>query len=56
MHLQQTKSDSTQTLRKYVVEHGWLTAAEFEELTSPERVTRLGSPDGDGGASPLSPG
>ena len=52
-HLQQTKGDSTQTLRKFVIEHGWLTAAEFEELTSPERVTRLGSPDGGGGASAL---
>ena len=55
-HLQQTKGDTTQTLRKFVIEHEWLTEQEFEELTSPERVTRLGSPDRDGGASPLSPG
>jgi aspartate ammonia-lyase len=54
--LQQTRGDTTQTLRKFVTEQGWLTAAEFEELTSPERVTRLGSPDGGNGASPLSPG
>ena len=52
-HLQQTKGDTTQTLRKFVVEHDWLSAQEFEELTSPERVTRLGSPDGGSGARPL---
>ena len=54
--LRQTRGDTTQTLRQFVTEQGWLTAAEFEELTSPERVTRLGSPDGGDGASPLSPG
>ena len=55
-HLERTKGDTTQTLRKFVTELGWLSAEEFEELTSPERVTRLGSPDGGNGASPLSPG
>ena len=55
-HLQQTKGDTTQTLRKFVIEHGWLSSEEFEELTSPERVTRLGSPNGESGANPLSPG
>ena len=55
-HLQQTKGDTTQTLRKFVIEHDWLSAEEFEELTSPERVTRLGSPNGDSQANPLSPG
>jgi aspartate ammonia-lyase len=54
--LQQAKGDTTQTLKKFVVAHGWLSAQEFDELTSPERVTRLGSPDGESGASPLSPG
>ena len=54
--LQQAKGDTTQTLKKFVVAHGWLSVQEFDELTSPERVTRLGSPDGESGASPLSPG
>jgi hypothetical protein len=25
------------------LEHGWLTPEQFDELTSPERVARLGS-------------
>jgi aspartate ammonia-lyase len=55
-HLRVTKGDTTQTLRKFVTEHEWLSDKDFEELTSPERVTRLGSPNGDVGVSPLSPG
>jgi hypothetical protein len=31
------------TIRHFVVEHGMMTAQEFDELTSPQRVTRLGS-------------
>ncbi len=54
--LQTSKGDTTQTLRKFVTEHGWLTEQEFEELTSPERVTRLGAWNGDSDAGQLSPG
>jgi aspartate ammonia-lyase len=32
------------SIRQLVLEHGWLTAEQFDELTSPERVARLGSP------------
>ncbi len=32
-----------QDIRQLVISRGLLTAAEFDELTSPERVTRLGS-------------
>ncbi|MGO8690461.1 MAG: aspartate ammonia-lyase [Thermoguttaceae bacterium] len=35
--------DPLQTIRRFVLEHGMLTAEEFDELTSPDRVTRLGS-------------
>ena len=35
--------DPLQTIRRFVVERNLLTAEEFDELTSPERVTRLGS-------------
>jgi aspartate ammonia-lyase len=43
-HLAETKGDPRMTIRRFVVEHGWLTGEEFDELTSPERVTRLGTP------------
>jgi len=42
-HLDASKGDLRQTIRHFVVEHGMMTAAEFDELTSPQRVTRLGS-------------
>jgi aspartate ammonia-lyase len=41
-HLAQRDGDALQNLRHLVVDHGILTAAEFDELTSPERVMRLG--------------
>jgi aspartate ammonia-lyase len=50
-HLVETKGDLHQTIRHFVVEHGLLTAEEFDQLTSPERVTQLGSSDGKGRAS-----
>jgi aspartate ammonia-lyase len=34
---------SGQTLRQFVVDHGLVSAPEFDELVSPEAVTRLGS-------------
>ena len=52
--------DPLQTIRRFVLEHGMLTAEEFDELTSPERVTRLGSnhapPRGQGGAGEVGGG
>jgi len=42
-HLAGSKDDPQKTIRRFVVEHGMMTAAEFDELTSPERVTKLGS-------------
>jgi aspartate ammonia-lyase len=45
-HLAETKGDPALTIKHFVAEHGWLSADEFDQLTSPERVTRLGSPDG----------
>ena len=44
-HLTDGQSDPLKTIRHYVVEHGMMTAAEFDEITSPERVMRLGTPD-----------
>lgn len=38
-----TAGDPLQTIRRFVIEGRWLSAEEFDELTSPERVTRLGS-------------
>ena len=35
-----------QNIRQLVIDRGLLTAEEFDELTSPERVTRLGSNHG----------
>jgi aspartate ammonia-lyase len=32
------------SIRQLVLEHGWLTPEQFDDLTSPERVARLGSP------------
>ena len=43
--LQQTRAIRRRPCGKFVTEQGWLSADEFEELTSPERVTRLGSPE-----------
>jgi aspartate ammonia-lyase len=31
------------SIRDLVLEHGWLTSEQFDDLTSPERVARLGS-------------
>jgi aspartate ammonia-lyase len=45
-HLADSKGDPALTIKHFVVEHGWLSAEEFDQLTSPERVTQLGSPDG----------
>jgi aspartate ammonia-lyase len=42
-HLHETKGDSTKTLRNFVIDNGWLSGEDFDQLTSPERVTRLGS-------------
>jgi len=42
-HLDATKGDLQQTIRRFVVEHGMMTAEEFDKLTAPERVTRLGA-------------
>ena len=41
--LAQAMRNEEKTLRELVVERGLLTAAEFDEMISPERVTRLGS-------------
>jgi aspartate ammonia-lyase len=38
-----SEEQAEQDLRRLVVEHGILTGQEFDELTSPERVMRLGS-------------
>ena len=43
-HLAAGGDDAQQNLRRLVVDHGLLTAEEFDELTSPDRVMRLGSP------------
>jgi len=51
-HLDAAKGDLQQTIRHFVVEHGMMTAAEFDELTSPQRVTRLGSNNEPGPAKP----
>ncbi len=32
------------TIRQVAIEHGLMTGEEFDQLTSAERVTRLGSP------------
>ncbi|MGA2621221.1 MAG: aspartate ammonia-lyase [Thermoguttaceae bacterium] len=45
-HLSGAEGDEQQSLRRLVVDHGILTAEEFDQLTSPERVMRLGSPEG----------
>ncbi len=45
-HAAAAAGDPLQTIRHFVLDHGLLTAAEFDELTSPDRVTRLGSSDG----------
>ena len=42
------RSDEGKPVREVVVEMGLLTAEEFDELTSPEAVTRLGSPEAEG--------
>jgi aspartate ammonia-lyase len=42
-HLADSRGDPGQSIRHFVVEHGMMTAAEFDELTSPQRVMRLGS-------------
>jgi aspartate ammonia-lyase len=36
---------SGQPIRDIVIENNWLTAAQFDELVSPEAVCRLGMPD-----------
>ena len=41
-------SEESKPVREVVVEMGLLTGEEFDELTSPEAVTRLGSPEPDG--------
>jgi aspartate ammonia-lyase len=48
-HLDETKGDPQQTIRHFVVEHGMMTAAEFDELTAPEQVMRLGTRGKDEG-------
>ncbi len=42
-HVAAAGGDPLQTIRSFVLDHGLLAAEEFDELTSPERVTRLGS-------------
>ena len=44
-HVAAAGGDPLRTIRSFVLDHGMLTAEEFDELTSPERVTRLGSND-----------
>ncbi|HEX9045545.1 MAG TPA: lyase family protein, partial [Verrucomicrobiae bacterium] len=39
-----------QSIREAAIAQGWLTGGQFDELTSPEAVCRLGSPDIQGGA------
>ncbi|MBU0607504.1 MAG: aspartate ammonia-lyase, partial [Armatimonadetes bacterium] len=41
-------SEEGKPVREVVVEMGLLTVEEFDELTSPEAVTRLGSPEVEG--------
>ena len=43
-HLTGSDEEVQQNLRHLVVDHGLLTGEEFDELVSPERVMRLGSP------------
>jgi aspartate ammonia-lyase len=38
-----------QSIRETVIAQGWLTGEQFDELTSPEAVCRLGSPENRGG-------
>ncbi len=45
--------ETGRTIRATVVEDGILTAAEVDQLLSPEAVTRLGSPDMSLGRAPL---
>jgi aspartate ammonia-lyase len=42
-HLVESKSDSQATIRRFILEHEMLSPEEFDYLTSPERVTQLGS-------------
>ena len=44
-HLAASDGDAQQNLRHLIVDHGILTDQEFDDLTSPDRVMRLGSPD-----------
>ena len=44
-HLGASDDDAQQNLRHLVVDHGILTDREFDELTAPDRVMRLGSPE-----------
>ncbi|HOU54893.1 MAG TPA: aspartate ammonia-lyase [Myxococcota bacterium] len=41
----QRARETGRTIREVVVDQGWLTAAEFDQWISPERVCRLGSPE-----------
>jgi aspartate ammonia-lyase len=43
-HLSPSGDDAQQSLRRLVVDHGMLSDAEFDELVSPDRVMRLGTP------------
>jgi aspartate ammonia-lyase len=43
-HIAAAGGDPQQDLRHQVVDHGMMTGEEFDELISPERVMRLGSP------------
>ncbi|MGA2502335.1 MAG: aspartate ammonia-lyase [Tepidisphaeraceae bacterium] len=43
-HLSPGGEDAQQGLRRLVVDHGMLSDAEFDELVSPDRVMRLGTP------------
>jgi aspartate ammonia-lyase len=42
-HLAESRGDSDLDIRHFVVEHGMMTSEEYDQLTSPQRVTRLGS-------------
>jgi aspartate ammonia-lyase len=40
--------ESGRNIRETVIEQGWLTSGEFDALTSPEAVCRLGTPERNG--------
>jgi aspartate ammonia-lyase len=43
--LARLSTETSRTIRELVIAKGWLSAADFDELISPEAVCRLGTPD-----------